>query len=882
LAAYVEGGPLKFLISRRGRVIAGVVLVLALFLARPGAQRLRTRIVRSISLALGRQVDVGRVTLRLLPQPGFELEGFVVHEDPAFGAEPVLQSSDVVALVRVSSLLRGRLEIARLSLAEPSLNLVRNAEGRWNLENLLERAAKTPVAPTAKARNEVRPGFPYIEADHGRINFKFGQEKKPYTLTEANFALWQDSENTWGVRLKAQPMRTDFNLSDTGLLEVEGSWQRAANLHQTPLQFTVQWEGAQLGQVTKLTLGQDKGWRGAIGLSASLTGTPEDLTVATDTTVQDFRRYDIASDKALRLAASCSGHYSSSDHVVSKIACHGPVGDGGITVNGRVVLLSAARAYDLTLLAEKVPIQPLVELARRMKKNVPADIVAAGRLDAEVTLRQDATGIGSAWDGGGAVVGLNVRSLINNTNLSLERIPFVVSSGSDLASSSGLSSSGLSNSGSSNSGSERGRARHTQVAVLPRVDVGPFNLGLGGPATATVHGQFSRSGYSLVVQGDAEVQRLLDVARTAGLPPPQLAASGEARINLGVGGSWSDFAAPMVTGTAVLNSVHARLRGLNEPVEVTAANLSLTPDVTEVRKLTVIAAGNTWRGSLTMPRRCNTPRTCPIRFDLRADEVVTAALAASSAGPGKQPWYRFLSSPAQSSPIQSSSRQPSSDKPRPYLASVHAVGRLSAVRVVIHNLVASRVSADVELEQGQLQLKNLRGEILGGRHTGDWTADFTATPPIFSGNGMLERVALGQLVEAMHDGWITGTANVTYRGNTLGWGKTELLSSATASLQVEARDGSLPHLMLAGEGGPLRVNRLVGRLRLRNGKFEIEEGKLQTPSSIYQLSGTASLDRVLDIKLARDGARGFNVTGTLTQPHVVMNTAAETQAALKP
>jgi len=101
-------------------------------------------------------------------------------------------------------------------------------------------------------------------------------------------------------------------------------------------------------------------------------------------------------------------------------------------------------------------------------------------------------------------------------------------------------------------------------------------------------------------------------------------------------------------------------------------------------------------------------------------------------------------------------------------------------------------------------------------------------------------------------------------------------------LQVEARDGSLPHLMLAGEGGPLRVNRLVGRLRLRNGKFEIEEGKLQTPSSIYQLSGTASLDRVLDIKLARDGARGFNVTGTLTQPHVVMNTAAETQAALKP
>ena len=336
MAADFEGGPLRFFLSRRGRVFAGIALVLALFLARPGAQRLRTRIVRSISLALGRQVDVGSVTLRLLPQPGFELEGFVVHDDPAFGAEPVLQSSDVLALVRVSSLLRGRLEVARLSLTEPSLNLVRNAEGRWNLENLLERAAKTPVAPTAKARNEVRPGFPYIEADHGRINFKFGQEKKPYALTEANFALWQDSENTWGMRLQAQPMRTDFNLSDTGLLEVEGSWQRAANLHQTPLQFTAQWEGAQLGQVTKLTLGQDKGWRGAIGLSATLTGTPEDLALATDTTVQDFRRYDIATNQALRLAARCSGHYSSANHVISKIACRAPVGNGSIAVNGSV------------------------------------------------------------------------------------------------------------------------------------------------------------------------------------------------------------------------------------------------------------------------------------------------------------------------------------------------------------------------------------------------------------------------------------------------------------------------------------------------------------------------------------------------------------------
>src|SRR4029077_3457773 len=259
---------------------------------------------------VGRTVEIGSVSLRLLPQPGFDLGNFVVHDDPSFSAEPMLQDQEVTGVLRVRSLLRGRLKIARLSLSEPSLNLVRNSEGRWNLENLLERAARTPVAPTAKARSEIRPGFPYIEADHGRINLKFGQEKKPYTLTEANFALWQDSENTWGVRLKAQPTRTDFNLSDTGLLEVDGSWQRAANLHETPVQFTMQWDGAQLGQVTKLTWGQDKGWRGGVRLSATLNGTPNNLQLDAEASIQDFRRYDIAAAKALRLAARCSGHYS--------------------------------------------------------------------------------------------------------------------------------------------------------------------------------------------------------------------------------------------------------------------------------------------------------------------------------------------------------------------------------------------------------------------------------------------------------------------------------------------------------------------------------------------------------------------------------------------
>ncbi len=119
---------------------------------------------------------------------------------------------------------------------------------------------------------------------------------------------------------------------------------------------------------------------------------------------------------------------------------------------------------------------------------------------------------------------------------------------------------------------------------------------------------------------------------------------------------------------------------------------------------------------------------------------------------------------------------------------------------------ASRVSADAELDQGRLRLTNLQGEILGGHHRGEWTADFTANPPTYIGSGTLEQVALGQIADTMHDDWITGTASVGYNVKMLGWSKPELLAGAVAtfSFQIEVqRDGSLPRLVLTAEGSPL-------------------------------------------------------------------------------
>ncbi len=171
--------------------------------------RVHRRIADSISQAIGRPVRMSSIKLRLLPRPGFEIADFVVEDDPAFGAEPILRSSQVVASVRLLPLWRGRLEIARIAFDEPSVNLVRNREGRWNFDSLLSQAAQIPKAPTGERHPGNLQRFPYIDASNARINFKNGDEKLPFSFFNADLAVWLENPGEWRIEFAAQPVRTD-------------------------------------------------------------------------------------------------------------------------------------------------------------------------------------------------------------------------------------------------------------------------------------------------------------------------------------------------------------------------------------------------------------------------------------------------------------------------------------------------------------------------------------------------------------------------------------------------------------------------------------------------------------------------------------------------
>jgi hypothetical protein len=832
-----------------------LLIVLLAVLVPPfvNVNRYRGRVAEAISRALGRDVTVSRIALKLLPRPGIVLSNFVVAEDPSYGAEPMLRADTVTAFLRLTSLWRGRLEIGTLDLDSPSLNLVRRSDGHWNLEELVERASQVTSAPTTETRPEVRPRFPYVKASSGRVNFKLGQVKKAFAFTDADFALWLESENQWGIRLEARPMRTDVDVHDTGTLKLDGHFHRASSLRDTPLDLKFTFSGGPLGQLTKLLYGRDRGWRGNVRSNASLTGTPAALGVTLDAQVDNFRRYDIALGEALRLLVHCTGTYSSPDDALHDLQCQSPVGAGVLEVRGTTQGW-AGGAYDLSVSAERIPAARIVALARHAKKDLPADLTATGEFEGVFAVRRPPGGTPN-WQGGGRTNLLALQSGVLKQDLQIGTIEIVIPN---------AIASGSPHRRRSASGKPLPPPASPELRLL----VKPFPLPLGALSPATASAAFDEDHYSLNLKGEAELARLLNIAKALGVGTPGVGLAGIAQIDLDVAGTWVGFAPPGTSGNVQLHSVTAELQGVAEPLLVSSAAATLANQQVTVTSFTAgFAKGPEISGSASFPVHCTAPESCTLRFDVRSDDASLARLN-QLVNPSyfNRPWYHLLDI---------------GQRREDALLKLRASGHFSSSRFEVGSAVANNVSAAVEFDAGKLRVRDLRADILAGRHNGTWTADFTVAPPTYSGTGSITRVSMAQLGTLMHDSWAAGAVDAQYSLAMRGLNRASLRDSANGSADFTWSDGSLRHVVLDGRGAPLAFSNFIGKVALENGMFTLADCKLQSGGANYTVKGAASYDRSLALRLERAGGRSYVISGPLDKPRVQTLAAPSAEAALR-
>jgi hypothetical protein len=573
------------------------------------------------------------------------------------------------------------------------------------------------------------------------------------------------------------------------------------------------------------------------------------------------------------LAAHCGGKYSSDQGMLHEIFCSGPVGNGMVTLHGDVGR-PGLHLVDLALNMENLPVNSVVQLARRAKKDLPTDLVAAGTVQGNFALKEESASPQAAkFQGHGEVTNLRLESLSTKIELAPGRVPFALASESGTFHFSARKKSG-----------EQSDALALITPKELHIEYGPFPVALGRLTAAQARGWVGWSGYGVVVRGEGEVSRTLRVASLFGLPTIKANVEGSAVMDLQIAGSWmenaaatpSNFSLPKVTGTVQLHNLHATVRGVNEPIEISSGELKLLPDEARVEKLNARAADAQWTGSATLPRGCGTPGACVVHFNLNTDEIGMSGLY-QYFGPhaDERRWYEVLT-PAQPGTTS-------------FLENLRASGNVSAERLLIHNLMMNHVSAELDLDHAKLKISNLRSDLLGGKHRGDWQADFTGATPVYSGSGSLINVSLEQTGDAMHDAWASGKASGTYQITAHGSGSA-FWQSAAGELHFDLKDGTLPRISLASDGTPLQITRWQDTARLHNGKIEIEKGEIISSAETYEISGTATLGQVLDFKLiglapeksTGTGTLVYSITGTVADPRVALALAPETQARLKP
>lgn len=849
---------MKRLLSKRV-MAAFCLLLLLLFLLRPGAGWMKARVTSSISQAVGRSVEIGSVRLRFLPRPGFEIDDLLVRDDVAFGAEPLVRSPDVTAAVSFSALVRGRMEIARLSLSAPSLNLTRNQDGHWNLEDLIDRTSHSSLAPTGSSRQNRHPSFPYIEATEARVNLKLGTEKTHFALTNAEFALWQESADTWGARLQARPIRTDANLTDTGIVNVSALWRRSVQVHETPIQVTFQWKQAQIGQVSKLVYGIEKDWRGAALLSGTLVGTPARLKLVADATVDNFRREDVISGGNLRLTAHCVAEYAPATREVAGLDCTGPVGSGYLQVKGSAAgVLANGQLFvpsNLWLIVNRTPAKSLVNLLQHANPQFPEDLQVTGEISASIQLLPGDSAHPISIQGNGSINDLEIARNGEDA-IGFGSVPFRVSNGT---------SSGLSKSSAARSKRSSAQGGDQPTGEL-RAEIGPINLAPGRLGPLTAQATLTRSGFTGSEHGDASIARLLLTAKALGLPAPGFPGDGAANVNLHASGAWFSDEKPLVTGTAHLRSVHAQVRGVNAAIAIQNADLAIEAGAVTVQNLSAVAGDSKWHGSLRIPRSCTQPADCEFEFRLRSDKLSSATLN-TLLNPSQRPkaWYRFLSL--------------GKDQPS-YLLLTKAAGNIAIDSLSLGSMSCAHFTSDVRLDAGVVALGNFRAECLDGTATGTWKADFTSASPKYTGSGELDGVSLSEIAQLMHDDWVEGKGRAEYQFQSAGSNIQDLLNSADLNAEFRISGGKFAHIVFTRDSGPLRASDFSGTAHLANRAISFPEAKLTSGGEVYTVSGTASLGGALNLKAINDNAVGYTIGGTFVKTRVSAIPNAE--ASLKP
>ena len=335
------------------------------------ARRLQT----SIERAFGRRVELSQVRLSLYKGPRFSVGSVTIYEDPGIGIEPVAYVQDSGSLEVVPAfwpLLRGRFAISSIRLDGASINLTKSGAatqpGRWNFASFVNRSVMSSV--------------PAIHIRNSRINFKFGDTKSVFYLTETDLDIAPPSSRGkgWSVYCSAQPARTDRSAQGLGSFTLNGHWFLAPERVDMDLRL----DRGGLGEITALVRGQTGNIHGTVSARLHLGGPIASIGIQGRLTIQDVHRWDLLPPQGQGWPIDVMGRLDLTSQQLEVQSSSAANATPPLTVRFRATDYLAQPHWAVAVNWNRFPVAPLMDLATHMGAEFPPRLKLSGNMDGAI------------------------------------------------------------------------------------------------------------------------------------------------------------------------------------------------------------------------------------------------------------------------------------------------------------------------------------------------------------------------------------------------------------------------------------------------------------------------------------------------------------------
>jgi uncharacterized protein involved in outer membrane biogenesis len=861
-------------------IIVSLVALQAGVLLLVRTSRVHGYLVAQLARAFGRPVEVGTFDVRILPRPQLDANNVTVGEDPGFGYEYFLRAERLSAGLRWWGLLQGHFEFGTMSLSQPSLILVRNAEGRWNLERWLPPSKAIPGS-TASIYGPPSPVAPVnrlqkIEFDDGRVNFKVKEDKQPFAFTNVSGSVEQVSPGRWRLQLEADPWRSGVSLQSAGTIRVRGDLAGTSTRLQ-PAEIELHWSDASLADLFRLFRGQDYGVRGSFALDATAkSGIAKedqsgDWTFSVQGRAAQIHRWDLTerSDNP-RVNANVKGRWNAGtgNFLAEQILLEGPKSN----VRGRLDRVGGnASSTELRLDSMGVQAVDLLAWYRAFHPDVAEGVTADQYFTGGMIL--------SGWP-------LAVESAAISSSGGVVTVPGFAQP-VQIGPFSG------------------GRERSSLV-------IGPVRVSLGAESREVLASKKHRVAAALNNGADLTLVRDLNT-QAGGISIEgnllkvedflKLSAAFGHQLNHGweLNGQvraltkweWKKPFSGNWNGRIGFTKANLTVAGLNKPLKVVESELDFDGGRRFARVIRVEAFGGMWTGNIeeaTASDGENAPRWI---FHLSGDQLDAAELD-RWVGPRARPgWLQrllpsLLGGSAPSPPASELVRR------------VNAEGELEVGQLTIEKLKLERVRAKGSLHNLELDVQDASAQWAGGSVRASIAANFLPRPA-YNISAELEDVNLSQLPGTGRiTERLTGIAAGTLHLKTEGVGREELLGKLEGRgnfnlTKVELRGWDVNASVADGAArtGVSRWAAGTGSFRLKDHSIFLDDVKLDGGNQLTLVNGTLSFGQNADLAVetastqknnglkpnAPGTARVLKISGPLDGPKVSVEKPGARQPA---